>query len=230
MHWAADFTIATPAFPDNQRAVFKGHLFVGDVLLSDSGMKDHPLTPMTDANLVRVLQAQTARKVGLIEHAVVARGAEAVRARIAALRAEGVGLAVVDAISNDDLLRLGPALADLPLVTAGSGVAIGLPANFGLAPSAAGGRLATGDRVGGPWCRAVARWPRRARCVPSPQPAARRSRSTRWPWRPTRMPCSARWTGPCRSWRAARCWSIRRRIPPRYGQSRRNWAPTQPAR
>ena len=131
-----DFTIATPAFPDNQRTVFKGYLFVGDVLLSESGMKDHPLTPMTDANLVRVLQAQTRRKVGLIDHAVVARGADAVRARIAQLRGEGVGIAIVDAVSNDDLLRLGPALKALPLVTAGSGVAIGLPANFGIAPSA----------------------------------------------------------------------------------------------
>jgi len=136
-----DFTIATPAFPDNQRTVFKGYLFVGDLLLSESGMKDHPLTPMTDPNLVRVLQAQCRRRVGLIDHAVVARGAEAVRARIAALRAEGVAIAVVDAVSNDDLLRLGPALAPMPLVTAGSGVAIGLPANFGLAPSPAASAL-----------------------------------------------------------------------------------------
>lgn len=130
------FTIATPAFPDNQRTVFKGHLFVGDVLLSDSGMRNHPLTPMTDANLVRVLQAQTRRKVGLIDHVAVAQGEAAIRARIAALQAEGVGMAVVDAVSNDDLLRLGPALAGMPLVTAGSGVAIGLPANFGIQPTA----------------------------------------------------------------------------------------------
>ena len=130
-----DFTIATPAFPDNGRTVFKGYLFVGDLLLSESGMKDHPLTPMTDANLVRVLQAQCRRKVGLIDHRAVARGADAVRERIAQLKAEGVGIAVVDAVSNDDLLRLGPALADMPLLTAGSGVAIALPANFGLAPS-----------------------------------------------------------------------------------------------
>ena len=72
------FTIACPAFPTNQRTVFKGHLFVGDVLLSDSGMRNHPLTPMTDANLVRVLQAQTQRKVGLVAHEVVARGAAAI--------------------------------------------------------------------------------------------------------------------------------------------------------
>ncbi|MDD0839476.1 four-carbon acid sugar kinase family protein [Curvibacter sp. HBC61] len=130
-----DFTIATPAFPDNKRTVFKGYLFAGDGLLNESGMQNHPLTPMTDPNLVRVLQAQTKRRVGLIDYNVVAQGADAVRARIAALRAEGVGLAVVDAISNADLLRMGPALADLPLLTAGSGVAIALPANFGLAPS-----------------------------------------------------------------------------------------------
>ena len=130
-----DFCIATPAFPDNQRTVFKGHLFVGDVLLSDSGMRHHPLTPMTDANLVRVMQAQTRRRVGLIDHRVVAAGPQAVSERIAALRAEGVGVAIVDAVSNEDLLRLGPALKSLPLMTAGSGVAIALPANFGLQPS-----------------------------------------------------------------------------------------------
>ena len=130
------FTIACPAFPVNQRTVFKGHLFVGDVLLSDSGMKDHPLTPMRDANLVRVLQAQCRRRVGLIDHRAVAAGQCAIRARIDELKAQGVAIAIVDAVSNDDLLRLAPALADLPLVTAGSGVAIALPGNFGLQPSA----------------------------------------------------------------------------------------------
>ena len=144
-----DFAIATPAFPDNHRTVFKGHLFVGDALLSESGMQNHPLTPMTDANLVRVLQAQCRRKVGLVDYRIVAQGESAIRARIAALRAEGAGLAIVDAISNEDLLRLGPALKDQPLVTAGSGVAIGLPANFGLAPSPKAAALppATGLRA-----------------------------------------------------------------------------------
>lgn len=130
-----DFTIATPAFPDNKRTVFKGYLFAGDVLLNESGMQNHPLTPMQDPNLVRVLQAQCQRRVGLVDHTVVAQGADAIRQRMAALRAGGAGLAIVDAISNDDLLRLGPALADMALVTAGSGVAIALPANFGLQPS-----------------------------------------------------------------------------------------------
>ena len=130
-----DFTIATPAFPDNGRTVFKGHLFVGEGLLNESGMQNHPLTPMTDPNLVRVLQAQCQRKVGLIDHKAVAQGAAAVTARIAALRADGVGLAVVDAVANEDLVCIGPAPKALPLLTAGSGVAIGLPANWGLTPS-----------------------------------------------------------------------------------------------
>jgi 3-dehydrotetronate 4-kinase len=128
----ADFTIATPAFPDNGRTVFKGHLFVGDVLLSESSMKTHPLTPMRDANLVTIMQAQCKRKVELIDYRTIATGAQAVQTRIAELREQGIGIAIVDAISNEDLMRLGPALADLPLVTAGSGVAIGLPQNFGI--------------------------------------------------------------------------------------------------
>jgi uncharacterized protein YgbK (DUF1537 family) len=128
------FTVATPAFPDNKRTVFKGYLFAGDVLLNESGMQDHPLTPMTDPNLVRVLQAQTQKKVGLVDYQTIAQGADAVRARFAALQAEGVGIAIVDALANADLVTLGAALKGMPLVTAGSGVAIGLPANFGIAP------------------------------------------------------------------------------------------------
>ena len=124
------FTIACPAFPVNQRTVFKGHLFVGDVLLSDSGMRHHPLTPMTDANLVRVMQAQTRRKVDLVAQDVVAAGPQAICERFAALQAEGVGVAVVDAVSNEDLMLIGQALAGMPLVTAGSGIAIGLPQNW----------------------------------------------------------------------------------------------------
>lgn len=124
------FTIACPAFPENNRTIFKGHLFVGDVLLSDSGMRHHPLTPMTDANLVRVMQSQTQRKVGLVEQACVAAGPDAIRARFQDLQAQGVGVAIVDAICNQDLLHMGQALADVPLITAGSGVAIGLPQNW----------------------------------------------------------------------------------------------------
>jgi uncharacterized protein YgbK (DUF1537 family) len=137
----AGFTIACPAFPENGRTVFKGYLFVGDVLLHESGMRNHPLTPMTDSSLVRVLQAQTRRKVGLIDHTVVARGAAAITARIDELMAGGVSIAVVDATTNEDLRTMGAALAGLPLVTAGSGVAIGLPKNFGIAPRDLAGRL-----------------------------------------------------------------------------------------
>ncbi len=129
------FTIATPAFPDNGRTVFKGNLFVGDVPLAESGMKDHPLTPMTDSSLVRVLQSQCSSRVGLIDYRTIAQGEAAIRSRIDELQAQGVRIAIVDAISNDDLLRLGPVLKGMPLVTAGSGVAIALPANFGIAPS-----------------------------------------------------------------------------------------------
>ena len=136
------FTIACPAFPENNRTVFKGHLFVGDQLLSDSGMRHHPLTPMTDANLVRVLQPQTCRKVGLVAQDVVAQGPQAIRARFATLQAEGVQIAIVDAVSNDDLMRIGVALAGMPLVTAGSGIAIGLPQNW-----RASGALAAGAKV-----------------------------------------------------------------------------------
>ena len=125
-----DFTIACPAFPEAGRTVFKGNLFVGDVLLNESGMRHHPLTPMTDANLVRVMQGQTRGKVGLIDYTAVARGPDAIRERIAALKAAGVKVAIADAISNEDLLRLGLAVSDMAMVTAGSGVAIGLPQNF----------------------------------------------------------------------------------------------------
>jgi len=129
-----DFTIACPAFPENKRTVFKGYLFAGDVPLSESGMQNHPLTPMTDSNLVRVLQAQSKRKVGLIDYVTVAAGARAIGRRIEALRRQGIGLAIADAISDEDLHRLGHALKDFPLVTGGSGVAIGLPRNFEIDP------------------------------------------------------------------------------------------------
>ena len=126
----ADFAIACPAFPENGRSVYRGHLFVGDLLLSDSGMREHPLTPMTDANLVRWLQTQTKGRVGLLRHDAVAAGVDAVSARIAALRAEGVRIAIADAIDDSDLRTLAAACADLPLLVAGSGLALGLPAAY----------------------------------------------------------------------------------------------------
>ncbi len=126
----AAITIANPAFPLNGRTVFFGHLFVGDRLLSESGMQNHPLNPMTDPDLVRVLGRQTPRPVGLIDYRTVHQGAEAVRARLQALADAGARHAVVDAISDGDLVTIGTACADLELITGGSGVAMGLPANF----------------------------------------------------------------------------------------------------
>ncbi len=129
------YSVACPAFPENQRTIFKGHLFVGDVLLSDSGMRNHPLTPMTDANLVRVLQAQSRCKVGLLSHLQVAKGPaslkQEVAQKIAAAEKEPPGVIdIADAITNDELMVLGQALADVPLVTAGSGLALGLAAAY----------------------------------------------------------------------------------------------------
>jgi uncharacterized protein YgbK (DUF1537 family) len=126
----ARIAIACPAFPTNGRTIYMGNLFVGELPLSESGMCHHPLTPMTDANLVRVLQAQSRGKVGLVAWTAVAEGEQAIRARLAALQAEGVRLAVVDAITDADLHAIAAACAEHPLVTAGSGVAIGLPQNF----------------------------------------------------------------------------------------------------
>jgi uncharacterized protein YgbK (DUF1537 family) len=124
------FTIACPAFPANGRTIYKGYLFVGDELLSESGMRHHPLTPMTDPNLVRVLQQQVRGKVGLVGYDVVERGGADIGARFSALREQGCSMAIVDAVSNRDLEAIGAACADLPLVTGGSGIALGLPENF----------------------------------------------------------------------------------------------------
>jgi uncharacterized protein YgbK (DUF1537 family) len=134
-----NFSIATPAFPENGRTVFNGHLFVGHLLLSDTGMRNHPLTPMTDANLVRALQAQLSpargRKVGLIDFRTVAQSPNAIRESIGQLRPDEISIAIADATTDQDLLRLAAALCDAPLVTAASGLAIGLPANWGFSPS-----------------------------------------------------------------------------------------------
>ena len=125
-----DFTIACPAFPTNGRTIFRGYLFVGDELLSESGMRNHPLNPMTDANLVRVLGRQTPHKVGLVPRESVAAGAAAVSRAFGDLKATGHRHAIVDAVDDSDLMTIGLASADLKLITGGSGVALGLPENF----------------------------------------------------------------------------------------------------
>lgn len=125
-----DFSIACPAFPENGRTIYQGYLFVGEQLLSESSMRHHPLTPMTDAHLPRVLGAQTRRPVGLVKLATVSAGAAAVVERFQDLRNQGVGCAIVDAVNDADLWTIGEACADLSLISGGSGVALGLPENF----------------------------------------------------------------------------------------------------
>ncbi|PSC04482.1 hypothetical protein SLNSH_13370 [Alsobacter soli] len=124
------WTVACPAFPANGRSVYQGHLFVGAQLLSDSPMKDHPLTPMRDSNLVRVLQRQTQVKVGLVPFATVEQGAAATRRAFEALAADAPCIGVADAITDGHLRILGEAFAGEKLLTGGSGIALGLPDNF----------------------------------------------------------------------------------------------------
>jgi uncharacterized protein YgbK (DUF1537 family) len=146
----APLTIACPAFPTNKRTIYQGHLFVGDQLLSDSPMKDHPLTPMRDANLVRVLAHQTPHKVGLLPLSVVADGPAAIAAAYRQAVADGIRHLVVDAITDAHLRTIGAASADLALITGGSGIALGLPENFrqqGLLPTST--RTATFDAPAG---------------------------------------------------------------------------------
>ena len=127
---AAGIVFACPAFPKNGRTVYHGHLFVGEKLLSESGMENHPLTPMTDANLVRVLQKQTPNKVGLVPFAAVSQGSQAIAKFASSLVADGYRHAIVDALTEEHLLAIGGACAEAKLVTGGSGVALGLPENF----------------------------------------------------------------------------------------------------
>lgn len=118
--------IVCPAFPETGRTVYQGHLFVGDRLLSESGMERHPLNPMTDPDIRRWLAAQTSLRVGHVPHGIVRAGQDPIREALATGDAD---LLVVDALSNDDLRQIGGAAADAPLVTGGSGIALGLAAN-----------------------------------------------------------------------------------------------------
>jgi uncharacterized protein YgbK (DUF1537 family) len=127
---AAKQAIYCPAFPENGRTIFFGHLFVGDLLLSDTHMRHHPLNPMTDASLVRVLARQTRHKVGLVPLRQVQAGSASLRAALDALAADGVRHVVVDAVADTDLGIIGEAVGDDLLVTGGSGVALGLPAAY----------------------------------------------------------------------------------------------------
>jgi uncharacterized protein YgbK (DUF1537 family) len=115
-------TVVCPAYPANGRTVYQGHLFVGDRLLSESSMAQHPLTPMTDPDLVRVLGRQTRRGIGLVPFELVHQGADAIAVRLRELEGQGISYAVTDALFDADLRAIGTA--------SGSGVALGLPDNF----------------------------------------------------------------------------------------------------
>jgi len=141
-------TIFVPSFPENGRTVFRGHLFVFDQLLSDSGMRNHPLTPMTDSNLVRFLGKQTALGVGLIRYDTVAQGPAAIRAAAEKLVSDGKPFVVVDTIDNRDFAAIGEAVRDYALVTGGSGLALGLAPQHGGAGGASATALpAIGGRI-----------------------------------------------------------------------------------
>ena len=131
----ATSVIVCPAFPGTGRALFQGHLFVGDTLLSTSGMQDHPLTPMTDSDIRRWLGLQTGNTVGHVAAQTVFAGADAIAAGLAQAHESGHRFVVVDAIRDEDLVAIGQASQTLKLITGGSGVALGLPANFGCRPA-----------------------------------------------------------------------------------------------
>lgn len=123
--------IVCPAFPGTGRSIYQGHLFVNDRLLNESGMQNHPLTPMTDADIRRWLAPQTKHEVGHVAAQSVFAGAGAIAEALELQDAAGKRHIVVDAIRDEDLIEIGKAARGLPLITGGSGVALGLPANFG---------------------------------------------------------------------------------------------------
>lgn len=126
----AGIAVVCPAFPETERTIYQGHLFVGEKLLSDTHMRHHPLTPMTESDLVKVMAAQATKPVGLVPFATVDQGPEAIEARFAELEAAGIAYAVTDAVADRHLRHLGLAMAGHKLITGGSGIALGLPGNF----------------------------------------------------------------------------------------------------
>ncbi|PLW77212.1 3-oxo-tetronate kinase [Cohaesibacter celericrescens] len=123
----AEQTIYCPAFPENGRSIFMGNLFVGELPLAESPMKDHPLTPMRDSNLMRLLEPQVTKPVGLANRLTVAKGPDALKARLEDLAADGVAHVVVDAVANEDLFTISKACQDMKLMTGGSAIAMPLP-------------------------------------------------------------------------------------------------------
>ncbi len=120
-------TIYCPAFPENGRSVYMGNLFVGQQLLDESPMRHHPLTPMRDSNLMRLLEPQVTRPVGLIDRTTVARGPDAIRGALEGLQTQGIAHVVLDAVTNTDLELIAQACCSMPLLTGGSAIASPLP-------------------------------------------------------------------------------------------------------
>lgn len=146
-----DFTVICPVLPVNGRTIYNGYLFVNGVPLDESGMRHHPVTPMTDANLMRLMDAQSRGKTGNVPSSVMDQGAAAVRAALAALKQQGFRYAVLDALNDAHLLVMGQAVSDMLLVTGGSGLADGMArawtGTVDAAAAAAEGRPAPGRAV-----------------------------------------------------------------------------------
>jgi uncharacterized protein YgbK (DUF1537 family) len=144
--------LVTPAFPETGRTVYQGNLFVGAVPLNESPLKDHPLNPMHDSNLVRVLARQSRTQIGLVDLATVTRGADAVRARLVELAAQGIGAAIIDAVFDRDLETIGLVAGQHRLSVGASGIGLGLAralvSTGEVKPAGASGEA--GAAVGGP--------------------------------------------------------------------------------
>lgn len=125
-----DFTMVCPALPINGRTVYNGHLFVFGELLSDSGMRNHPVTPMTDSSVVRMMDAQSEGVSGLVNFQTIEQGSDAITARFNELKAQGIRYVVVDAFNAEHLVTLGQAAKSLKLITGGSGLAAGIAKNW----------------------------------------------------------------------------------------------------
>lgn len=145
-----DFTLICPALPVNGRTVYQGNLFVGALPLAESGMRHHPITPMQDSNLLRLMEGQAQGRAGLVPFATIDKGAAAIAGAFEQLAEDGVRYAVVDTLTEQHLLDIATAALHLPLVTGGSGLAIGLARQLG-----------SGDLQGA----REAGWPRGSRAV-----------------------------------------------------------------
>jgi uncharacterized protein YgbK (DUF1537 family) len=146
---SAKGVVVCPAFPAAGRTLYQGHLFVGDRLLSESGMQHHPLNPMTDPDIRRWLARQSAEPTGSVPWPTVRAGAAAIEKKLEEAAARGEILVVVDAISDEDLITIAMALRGRRLLTGGSGIALGLPGNF-IAAGRAAGTFPSRTRIDGP--------------------------------------------------------------------------------